>query len=281
MTVLLVCLVSLVLLSLPPGANRVRLAHLCPPPGTVRAEAGRTEPREAGRREAPWSRAVTPGASRLDEGPLGGAVRRWFPTVAHRRGGARRRRAVIVLCRVLATELRAGQPPDEALLVSVAEAGPPVEGVVDAHSMRATAEGDPDLWALAYLAVCWEVSAETGAGLAEIVDALAAELTDHEERRAEIAARTAGPRTTALVLGGLPLVGVLMSVGLGGSPLEFLFTTPLGAACLVGGVTLDLLGTWWTSRMVRRAVGSAGGQAREPPGAGDRKRTRRTVKVVG
>ncbi|OLT29457.1 type II secretion protein F [Nocardiopsis sp. CNR-923] len=172
---------------------------------------------------------------------------------------------MIVLCRVLATELRAGQPPDEALLVSVAEAGPPVEGVVDVPSMRAVAADDPDLWALTYLAVCWEVSAETGAGLAQVVDALAAEVTDHEERRAEIAARTAGPRTTALVLGGLPLVGVLMSVGLGGSPVEFLFTTPLGAACLVGGVILDLLGTWWTSCMVRRAVGSAEGRAREKP----------------
>jgi tight adherence protein B len=49
-------------------------------------------------------------------------------------------------------------------------------------------------------------------------------------------------------------VGLLMASGLGGSPLVFLFTTPLGLACLVLGVVLDLLGAWWTLRMVRSAL---------------------------
>ncbi len=177
---------------------------------------------------------------------------------------------MIVLCRVLASELRAGQPPDEALRVSAAEAGPAVDGLSDAASMRAAADRDPDLWALAYLAACWEVSAETGAGLAGVIDALAEELTAHEEQRSEVAARTAGPRTTAIVLGGLPLVGLLMSAGLGGSPLVFLFTTPLGLGCLFGGVALDLLGTWWTLRMVRGAVEAGEGRSREPSPPGGR-----------
>ncbi len=102
--------------------------------------------------------------------------------------------------------------------------------------------------------MCWDVAAETGAGLATVVDGLAENLTEQEEQRAEALARTAGPRTTAFVLGGLPVVGVLMSGGLGGSPLAFLFTTPLGLACLVGGVALDVLGVWWTVRMLRGAI---------------------------
>jgi len=177
-----------------------------------------------------------------------------LPLVPRPGDGSGRRRAVIVLCRVLAAELRAGQPPEEALRISAAEAGPLVGAVVDAESLRRGADRDPDLWALAYLAVCWEVAADTGAGLAEVVDALAVNLTEQEEQRAEAQARTSGPRTTAIVLTCLPVAGVLMSSGLGGSPLVFLFTTPLGAACLVCGVLLDLVGFWWALRMLRSAT---------------------------
>lgn len=178
----------------------------------------------------------------------------WRSLLGRRREAAERRRSVVALCRVLATELRAGQPPEEALRVSVAESGPALLPVTDAESLRGAAESDPDLWALAYVAVCWEVAADTGAGLAEVVDTLADSLTEQEEQRDEAIARTNGPRTTALVLSGLPVVGVVMSAGLGGSPLEFLFTTPLGVACLVSGIALNLLGTWWTLRMLRGAV---------------------------
>ena len=179
---------------------------------------------------------------------------RWRGRALAARTGGERRRAVITLCRALAAELRAGQPPQEALRLAVAQAGPSVSAVSDAGSLRTAAGSDPDLAALSYLAVCWDVAAETGAGLATVVDGLAENLTEQEEQRTEALARTAGPRTTAFVLGGLPVVGVLMSAGLGGSPLSFLFTTPLGLACLVGGVALDVLGVWWTVRMLRGAV---------------------------
>ncbi len=174
--------------------------------------------------------------------------------LAPRVEGPERRRAVVLLCRVMAAELRAGQPPEVALRVAALEAGPLVGEVTDAGSLRRAAERDEDLWALAYLAACWEVAAETGAGLAGVVDALAVSLTEREEQRDEVSARTAGPRTTALVLSGLPLVGMAMSAGLGGSPLVFLFTTPLGLLCLGVGVLLDLAGAWWTLRMVRSTV---------------------------
>lgn len=174
--------------------------------------------------------------------------------LSRRSEGPERRRAVILLCRVMAAELRAGQPPEVALRVAALEAGPLVGEVSDAGSLRRAAERDQDLWALVYLAACWEVAAETGAGLAGVVDALAVSLTEREEQRDEVSARTAGPRTTALVLSGLPLVGMAMSAGLGGSPLMFLFTTPLGLLCLGLGVVLDLVGAWWTLRMVRGAV---------------------------
>ncbi|WP_460747434.1 type II secretion system F family protein [Nocardiopsis oceani] len=174
--------------------------------------------------------------------------------IARRNEAAERRRAVIVLCRVMAAELRAGQPPELALRVAALEVGHLAVGVSTPGSLHRAAERDEDLSALAYVAVCWEVASETGAGLAGVVDELADSLTEREEQRAEVAAKTAGPRMTALLLSGLPVVGLAMSAGLGGSPLVFLFTTSLGLACLVCGAFLDLAGAWWTLRMVRGAV---------------------------
>lgn len=220
MTALLVCIAGLVLL------------YLLPRAGGWRPILARVRHRKRIRRLVEWRTAL----------------------LKRPREGAERRRAVVGLCRVLATELRAGQPSEEALRVSVAATGPPVLPVTDSESLRGATESDPDLWALAYVAVCWEVAADTGAGLADVVDTLADSLTEQEEQRDEAIARTSGPRTTAMVLSGLPVVGVVMSVGLGGSPVEFLFTTPLGVACLVGGISLNLLGAWWTLRMLRGAV---------------------------
>ncbi|RKS06420.1 tight adherence protein B [Nocardiopsis sp. Huas11] len=232
MTLLVACIVGLVLLALVPPAERRRLAAVLPD----------TRPRADPLDRLRFARQRL---SDLGRGPM---------RSAGAREGTARRQAVIALCRVLATELRAGQPPREALRLSAVEAGPALAGVTGADSLRAAAGHDPDLRGLSYLAVCWEVAADTGAGLADVVDTLAAELTEQEEQRAEAIARTAGPRTTAMVLSGLPLVGLLMASGLGGSPLVFLFTTPLGLACLVLGVALDLLGAWWTLRMVRSAL---------------------------
>ncbi|MFE1103785.1 type II secretion system F family protein [Nocardiopsis alba] len=219
MTFLVVCALGAALLWSSPPSGRHRLALL--PPGTSSAR----------RRPPAWR----------------------LPSFTDRTS-AERRWAVISLCRVMAAELRAGRPPEPALATASVEVGPLVGGLSDVASLRRAAEREEDLRALAYLAACWEVASETGAGLADVVDELAAGLTEREELRAEAVARTAGPRTTALVLSGLPLVGLVMSAGLGGSPLTFLFTTAWGFLCLSVGVALDLIGAWWTLRMVRGAV---------------------------
>lgn len=259
MTLLVVLTLAAALLWALPGDGRHRLAGLLPPRSPLEPPLSGRVPaypaRDGGASpERPWSarpRSALAVAERLRRVAA-------LPTLRSvlTRGGAEgsRRRAVILLCRVMAAELRAGQPPQTALRVAVLEAGPLVGEVSDAASLRRAAERDEDLWALGCLAACWEVAAETGAGLAGVVDALAVSLTEREEQRAEVGARAAGPRTTALVLVGLPLVGVAMSAALGGAPLVFLFTTPMGLLCLVMGVLLDVLGALWTLRMVRGAV---------------------------
>ena len=71
--------------------------------------------------------------------------------------------------------------------------------------------------------------------------------------RRAVEAELAGPRATAGLLAVLPLGGLLLAAGLGADPVHQLLHTPLGAACAVLGVGLDLLGLAWTARLVRRA----------------------------
>ena len=75
-----------------------------------------------------------------------------------------------------------------------------------------------------------------------------------ETQRRQVAAALAGPRASAALLALLPLAGVALAAGLGARPLHVLLHTPLGVGCLLLGAALDLLGLWWTTRIVARAA---------------------------
>ena len=63
---------------------------------------------------------------------------------------------------------------------------------------------------------------------------------------------TAGPRSSARLLAGLPLLGLAMGSGVGADPWAVLTTTGSGQALLVAGVLLEVAGIAWTGRLVRR-----------------------------
>ncbi|MFC7326211.1 type II secretion system F family protein [Marinactinospora rubrisoli] len=195
--------------------------------------------------------------------PAGPTVR---DRLAHRLAGAgggeaRRKTAVVDLCRVLAAELHAGRSPGDALAAAAAELPPEVAGEL-APAVAAAQAGDdpgpelrraagrPGAAGLRHLAACWQVASGTGSGLAAVVARLGDALAEDVALRQELSAQLAGPRTTALVLAALPAVGLVMASALGGRPLVFLLTTPAGLTCFAGGLALDLLGLWWTHRMV-------------------------------
>lgn len=187
------------------------------------------------------------------------------------RARAHGRETAVTVCRAFASELRAGRPPTAALERSAAEA---VEAGADSLAPVAAAARSgadpaealrragtaPGMAGLAHLAACWAVASRSGAGLAEVSERLAASLSQEEERRRELSAQLAGPRTTALLLAVLPAAGLGLSTAMGAGPIAFLFTTPVGLACLAGGVLLDVLGLWWTNSMVRKAVAALEGE---------------------
>lgn len=170
---------------------------------------------------------------------------------------------------VLASELRAGRSPEDALRrasevacgpVAAALAGGVTAGayggsVPDALLRYADDSAVPEM--LRALAACWRVCQGMGTSLATAVDQLEEGLRADRRTREDVAAELAAPRTSAFMLAALPLVGLLLGTTMGADPLHVLLRTPVGNGCLVAGVALDLLGLWWTGRIVRKAEGAA------------------------
>lgn len=107
---------------------------------------------------------------------------------------------------------------------------------------------------LASLAVACELAARNGAPLARALAGVQAELA--ADQRAARALRTAlaGPRSSALLLAGLPLIGLAMGAAMGARPHRVLLHTGAGRLALVVGVALELAGLAWTSALSRRAL---------------------------
>ncbi|WP_436758679.1 type II secretion system F family protein [Streptosporangium sp. V21-05] len=174
------------------------------------------------------------------------------------------RAASIELCQGLSAELAAGRTAGEALARAVGAAGFPDPVALRPLIAAARDGGDVPAALLAVapehggeafrgLAACWKVSVTAGAGLAVLVDRVADSLREAQVHRHNVAAQLAGPRATARLLAGLPVIGLLMAAGLGMRPLHFLFGGLAGVGCLVVGLALDACGLWWTHRLVTRA----------------------------
>jgi Flp pilus assembly protein TadB len=185
-----------------------------------------------------------------------------------RAGEARRERerrgdAVIALCGALAGEVRAGRQPGAALLGAARDS----QGLGDAHAVVLAAArfgGDvpsalteaarqPGADGLLGLAACWRVAVDRGAGLAAGLDRLEGALRAERDQRADIRAQLAGSRSTAAMLAGLPVLGLLLGTALGADPLHVLLHTGPGLGCLLVGGVLEAVGLWWALRIVRGA----------------------------
>lgn len=162
------------------------------------------------------------------------------------------------LLSALAAELSAGQPTGMALEAATIGLEPPPcpralaayrTGADVADALRADARA-PGAQALRGLAACWEVSERSGAGLAVAVARLAASLRAGADADAQLAGEVAAVRTSARLLAGLPLLGLLIGQWIGAEPLAWLTGSWVGRGVLLAGVTLEGLGIAWLRRMV-------------------------------
>jgi tight adherence protein B len=241
-----------------------------PPAAAHRVTAGLRRVRE--RLRAEWW-AVAAG---LVLAALGGSVlpavagaagvpvlRRMRRAAGERRARERRADAVIALCSAIAGEVRAGRQPGEALLCAAREGEGLGGGQAtvlaaarfggDVPGALAAAAREPGADGLLGLAACWRVAVDRGAGLAAGLDRLEGALRAERDQRADLRAQVAGARATAVMLAGLPALGLLLGTALGADPLRVLLHTGAGLGCLLAGAVLEGLGTWWAMRIVRGA----------------------------
>ncbi|MFF8844858.1 type II secretion system F family protein [Streptomyces sp. NPDC015127] len=188
-------------------------------------------------------------------------VRRRLRAREQRKEKDRRAEEVVALCGAVAGELRAGLQPGQALsfgarstdalgqgeaaVLAAARFGGDVPGALKAAARQPGAEG------LVGVAACWRVAVDSGAGLAAGLDRLEAALRAERDQRQDLAAQLAGAWSTVVLLALLPVAGLGMGWALGADPLEVLFHTPGGIACLVAGGLLEAAGLFWAGRIVR------------------------------
>ncbi len=216
--------------------------------------------------------ALTTGLGALLAGPGGGlAAAMVTGTVTARGRAARDRRAAAMaapgLCEalgVLVAELRAGAHPSDAAsaaadgpadatrALAAAAAAARLGGDVPAV-LRSAAPVQLRSW-LGRLAEAWSVADRYGIPLADLLDAVRSDTEQRVRLAAEVQARLAGPRATAAVLAGLPLLGLALGHAVGAAPLRVLSDTPVGQGLLVVGTGLACAGVLWSARLVSRAV---------------------------
>ncbi len=109
---------------------------------------------------------------------------------------------------------------------------------------------------LASLAVGCAIVARTGASLGQALAGVQADLAADQQTQRAVQAALAGPRSSALLLSALPVVGVALGCALAAHPERVLLHTTVGLVALTTGVVLDLAGLAWTLALSRRAVPS-------------------------
>ena len=146
-----------------------------------------------------------------------------------------------------------GAPTDEAILHAAARAGPRGDSVADAI---ASAAAESDAQAAASwrgIAAAWDVATAAGAPLSRCLRDLTVSFRELGQLQRDVEVALAGPRATARMVMGLPVIGVLLGMLMGFDTLGTLLTTLPGLFCLGAGALLMLGGARWNRALVRRA----------------------------
>jgi tight adherence protein B len=174
-----------------------------------------------------------------------------------RRSAAARDADLLAAVRVLVAELEAGTRPAAALgaAADVAAAHRPA---LQAAAAEATAGGDAGALLAAdpatrALGLAWQLGHDAGTALADVLARVAADLAAAAEQRRAVGVALSGPRASAAVLTGLPVLGLVMGTAMGARPVAFLLESSAGRLVAGAGVLLDVAGVWWMWRILRAA----------------------------
>ncbi len=160
----------------------------------------------------------------------------------------------------LAADLRSGRALDAATEAAVDACADAESAGALARALRAPAAApapgqDEELTAaLRRIAAGVLLSARTGCSLAAVTAAVEDDLRARHRLRLELRTATAGPRASAMLLAGLPVLGLAMGSGVGADPWRVLTTTATGQVLMVVGTALELAGLSWSGHLVRQAL---------------------------
>lgn len=191
-------------------------------------------------------RSALPGARGGDRGDVGLGER----AEGGERLGARRRDLVdggvaVGGARGDARLVVGGARGDIAVVVQRADRGEPLGAALDAW-----ARSRP-LPEVRLVVAALGLGLEAGAASARTVDGLAATLRERSAVAGEVSAQATQARLSALVISALPLAFTTWTCLTDRRIADFLFATPAGWGCLLGGVTLNALGALWMRRITR------------------------------
>jgi tight adherence protein B len=154
-------------------------------------------------------------------------------------------------------ELEAGTRP-AAALNAAADLAPHYAVPLHEAAIAAAGAGDvaaPLLRDPATVAIgsAWQLGEQAGIPLAGVLERVAYDLGAAAEHRRGVAVGLAGPRASAFVLAGLPLLGIALGAALGARPWAFLLGTGAGHWFCCAGVVLDAAGVLWMRAILHRA----------------------------
>jgi tight adherence protein B len=187
-------------------------------------------------------------------------------SVLRRRRQERNAARLLAAVRLLVAEVESGSRPSAGLRAAAAVSAEHRDGLragADAADrgapvapvLRSSSPG------LAPLGHAWRLSEVAGAPLAETLAGVASDLADRAESGRAVSAAVAGARSSAGLLAGLPVLGIVLGTAMGARPWSFLTGSTAGRLVCAVGVVLDAAGVVWTQRLVAHAT------ARAPRGA--------------
>jgi tight adherence protein B len=132
-------------------------------------------------------------------------------------------------------------------VVHAAARGLPLRDVIDEWPARRSLPG------VRLAAAALAMGVDTGTGLARTLDGVAATLHERAAIEREVRMLATQARYSAGVLIVAPVAFLGLVAVLDPATVDFLVGTPLGLACLGGGLALDAAAGWWMTRICREA----------------------------
>lgn len=131
---------------------------------------------------------------------------------------------------------------------------PELSGELRNLSTAARLDGALESTVIPALASAWALVRRHGLPMSDVLDATRRDVDATIAFARRLNAKMAGPRMSATVLTGLPLLCLLLGQAIGADPLTVLTRTLLGQALLITGAAFLWAGTAWSRALTTRTA---------------------------